>query len=473
MCMKSRYVIVLALSVLLILGYLLIGGVVPYLNNPEVNEKYKENFAEKDFYGTGEGPDRAKVITDNGEALKERIRLIEHAQERIVLSTFSFAADTSGKQMLAALKAAADRGVTIQILADGFNSWMNMEGNPYFIALAKHEKVQIKIYNKVNPLLPWKGMSRLHDKCIVADDEVYLVGGRNTFDYFLGEQESYKNYDTDVLVCRTGGAESSVYEVLGYFDSLWELDCCKLWHEKNPLDSLQPSVKRAEKELEQIYATMKEEHPDWFEKVSYESITVPTKKVSLLSGQTGLYAKEPQVFYGICRLMREAQENVTIHTPYVILDDEMCRELQEVCAGQADVLLMTNSAENNGNPFGAVDYLMHKEEILATGLHVLEYEGERSYHSKCIAIDDRLSLIGSFNMDIKSAYQDTETMLVVDSEELSGQLRAAMEYYQQSAHPAVVSEEEMERLFSPEVPVGRRLQRRMIKTLDSYLRFLI
>lgn len=468
--MKCRYIIAL---VLLVLGYLFIGGTVPYLNNPEINEAYKQTFSTQEFYGTGEGADRAKIIIDNGEALKERIRLIEQAQDRVVLSTFSFASDTSGKQMLAALKAAADRGVTVQILADGFNSWMNMEGNPYFIDLAKHENVQIKIYNKANLFLPWKGMSRLHDKCIVADDKVYLVGGRNTFDYFLGDQESYKNYDTDVLVYNTGGIDSSVYEVLDYFESLWELDCCKLWHEKNPLDQWQPSVRQADRDLDQIYASMKEEHPEWFAEVSYEAMTVPTKKISLISGQTGLYAKEPQVFYGICRLMREAQENVTIHTPYIILDEEMTGELQEVCAGEADVILMTNSAINNGNPFGAVDYLLHKEEILATGLQVLEYEGERSYHSKCIAIDDHLSIIGSFNMDMKSAYQDTETMLVVDSEELNGQLRAAMEYYQSSAHPAIVRADEMEQLFASDVPLGKRLQQWMIKVLDPYLRFLM
>ena len=216
--MKTRYILVL---VLFLLCYILIGGTLPYRKNPEVSEEYKQNFSVKDYYGTEEGTDRAKIIIDNGEALKERIRLIDQAQDRIVLSTFSFAADTSGKQMLAALLEAADRGVQIQILADGFNSWINMEGNPYFINLAKHENVEIKIYNKANLFLPWKGMSRLHDKCIVADERVYLVGGRNTFDYFLGDQDCYKNYDTDVLVYNTGGEESSVYEVLEYFDRLW------------------------------------------------------------------------------------------------------------------------------------------------------------------------------------------------------------------------------------------------------------
>lgn len=468
--MKTRYILVL---VLFLLCYILIGGTLPYRKNPEVSEEYKQNFSVKDYYGTEEGTDRAKIIIDNGEALKERIRLIDQAQDRIVLSTFSFAADTSGKQMLAALLEAADRGVQIQILADGFNSWINMEGNPYFINLAKHENVEIKIYNKANLFLPWKGMSRLHDKCIVADERVYLVGGRNTFDYFLGDQDCYKNYDTDVLVYNTGGEESSVYEVLEYFDRLWELDCCKLWHDKNVLDNCQPSVRRADQELRQIYATMKKDHSDWFEMMDYKTVTVATKKISLLSGQTGLYAKEPQVFYGLCALMKEAEDNITIHTPYVIFNQDMYEMIQKVCDGDADVYLMTNSAANNGNPFGSVDYLLHKEEILATGLRVSEYEGERSYHSKCIAIDHHISVIGSFNMDIKSAYQDTETMLVIDSEELNSQLRAAMEYYQKSAEPAVLKNGEMEKLFAREVPIAIRLQRWIIKILDPYLRFLL
>ena len=134
--------------VLLLICYILIGGTLPYRKNPPLSEEFTDNFSVEDFYGKDEGPDRAKVIIDNGEALQERIRLIDQAKEHIALSTFAFEADTSGKQMLAALLEAADRGVRVRILADGFNSWLNMEGNPYFINLAMHPNVQIKIYNK-------------------------------------------------------------------------------------------------------------------------------------------------------------------------------------------------------------------------------------------------------------------------------------------------------------------------------------
>ena len=79
-----------------------------------------ENFDLADYTGTRQEGERAKIISDNGEALGERIRLISQAKEEIMLSTFEFDADTSGKQVLAALIDAADRGVKVKILVDGF-----------------------------------------------------------------------------------------------------------------------------------------------------------------------------------------------------------------------------------------------------------------------------------------------------------------------------------------------------------------
>ena len=47
-----------------------------------------------------------------------------------------------------------DRGVHIRLLVDGMESWIDMEGNPYFYGLSSHENVEIKLYNKANPLKP-------------------------------------------------------------------------------------------------------------------------------------------------------------------------------------------------------------------------------------------------------------------------------------------------------------------------------
>ena len=88
--------------------------------------------------------------------------------------------------------------------------------------------------------MSWKGMSRMHDKYMIVDDSVYLLGGRNLFDCFLGNQDSFKNHDRDVLVYNTGGAESSLYQVKSYFEDIWELDCCRVWKDSS-LNGMIPS----------------------------------------------------------------------------------------------------------------------------------------------------------------------------------------------------------------------------------------
>ena len=35
----------------------------------------------------------------------------------------------------------------------------------------------------------------MHDKYLIVDDSLYLMGGRNVYDSFLGDQEGHKNYD--------------------------------------------------------------------------------------------------------------------------------------------------------------------------------------------------------------------------------------------------------------------------------------
>ena len=76
-------------------------------------------------------------------------------------------------------------------------------------------------------------------------------------------------------------------------------------------------------------------------------------------------------------------------------------------------LIHIYSVANNGNPFGSADYARNRNRILNTGIDIWEYEGGYSYHGKSILIDDDLSVIGSFNMDMRSTYLDTELMRCV------------------------------------------------------------
>ena len=44
-----------------------------------------------------------------------------------------------------------------------------------------------------------------------------------------------------------------------------------------------------------------------------------------------------------------------------------------------------------------------------------------------------MSIIGSYNLDMRSTYQDTELMLVIDSQEVNQQLREEMQKYEEEA----------------------------------------
>ncbi|WP_426348496.1 phospholipase D-like domain-containing protein [Alloiococcus sp. CFN-8] len=469
---KRRKPIRFIILVLIFIFYSIIGAAVPYLKVPEVSETYKKDFNIDKFYSNTASSDRATIIEDNGEALAERIRGIEHAKKSIILSTFDIRSDSSGKKVIAALKAAAERGVSVQIMVDAFNSYIQMEGNPCFLALVAEENVEIRVYNTMNLLTPWKWMSRMHDKYLIVDESLYILGGRNTFNYFLGDQDSHKNIDRDVLVYNTGGKDSSIYQLIDYFEGIWDMDYCKSWH-KGSLITKMPSVEKASKELKKIYAQMKEENEEWFRKVDYAEETLPVNNITLLSNPTTLYAKEPWVFYGLSRLMENARKEAIIHTPYIICNDMMYQTFKEIVDKDIPLTLMTNSALNNGNPFGAVDYVLNKADILDTGMEVLEYEGGVSYHGKSIVIDDDISIVGSFNMDMKSVYQSTEMMLVIDSEEVNEQLKDKFSTYQQEAKEAILDESEMDRLLADEVPMKKKIQRFFIALMDPWIRFLL
>lgn len=469
--MKGRYAVILLIFILL---YLILGAILPYIKEPEVSEAYRQQFQAKaeQLEESEASGDRAFVVEDNGEALAERIRLIEQAEEKIILSTFDFRADTAGKQVIAALMEAARREVPVEILVDGFNFLIQMKGNPYFYALEQMENITIKVYNPINLLTPWKGMSRLHDKYLIADESVYLLGGRNTFDYFLGNQEGHKNYDRDVLVYNTGGGEASVYQILDYFETVWNQKECKLWKVGGWLTDTHV-VKEKEEELAEIYAGMKKEHADWFMPQDYEAKTFPVDGIMLLSNPTQLYSKEPWVFYGLGKLMESADRKVLVHTPYIMCNDMMYDTFRNICQGEISITIMTNSVKNNGNAFGAVDYALHKEELLDTGIDILEYEGGISYHGKSIVIDDDIAVIGSFNMDMKSVYQDTEMMLVIKSKELTAQLRENLESYQKETKEAGPDIDKKEEIFGEGVSVPQKIQRFFIKILNRSFRFLM
>ena len=89
---------------------------------------------------------------------------------------------------------------------------------------------------------------------------------------------------------------------------------------------------------------------------------------------------------------------------------------------------ITNDVAKGANPWGCTDYLNQKKNIWATGAKVYEYMAPYSCHTKAVMIDDRMTILGSYNLDMRSTYQDTELMLAVDCPELNALIRKEAEH---------------------------------------------
>lgn len=366
---------------------------------------------------TGE---RVLCIDDNLDAQIWRIRMIESAQEEIILSTFGLGTGASGKNLAATLLKAAQRGVQIRLLLDGYHGNETLSDSEEIQALVTMPNVEVRVYNEISALRLWDANYRMHDKYLIIDRELYLLGGRNSNDLFLGDYTETPNIDRDILVCSTSET-GSLGQLRAYFEKVWALDACKTY-----TCSDTGHVEQTRKELALRYDVLTEVYPDAFGFTAWEAATIPARGVSLLAGQIQVGNKAPTLWKQLCLCMEQGR-SVTIQTPYVICGKEMYEDLAKITAAGTQVTILTNSPETGANPFGCTDLRNQRDEILESGVTLMEFAGEHSLHAKTILIDGNISIVGSFNLDMRSAYIDTETMLLIDCPELNAQLRADMD----------------------------------------------
>ena len=463
--------------VTIIIGFVLVYVVINLVIAVVGSSKQPEYSGDKQIaMQSTDGTERAVIVEDNSDALLSRVRMIQNAQSEIILSTFDFMSDESGRIMIGALCEAADRGVKVEVLVDGFDGVLHMKWNPYFYALSANENVTLMMYNEINPFTMYKGMARMHDKYLVVDRQIYMLGGRNTFNYFLGDYSDYKNYDRDVLVWRRKPAaqqeDASVNELLAYYETVKNSgECSSFAHGKSLADRY--CVKHAMERIEEEYEKYCSEHEELSDEYSYEDNTFQVESIALLSNPVNAGVKEPVVWHKLMSLIGSAKESVKLHTPYIICNDMMYDTIKDAAAGK-EVTVMTNSVANNGNSFGAADLEKNRDRMLDTGVTLLEYDGGVSYHGKSMVIDNDISVVGSFNMDMRSAYLDTELMLVIKSDELNAQLRTIMSEYEKSAVTALPdgSYDNSNNVVPQEITTKRKVRKNIIKTLFYWARFL-
>lgn len=439
---KSRVRRRIRRCILLALLVYLCAAVLPYAH-PAAVVDLPENW--RDAASSETNVDSAAILETGSEALDVRLRLISSAQTIIRAGTYLYDMDDSGTQITAALLNAADRGVQVRLIVDGMFGLIHLRADPAAYALGSHPNVEIRFYNPIDLMHPAGLNVRYHEKFFVVDDAWLILGGRNVSDEFLSQEGNpHYNYDRDVLIHRERAGRSACDLVADYFDEMWASELCRTRYESAPNAQKEAAACAAE-ELRAAWRKIAEER----DLAQIDAATfAPVEKSILLSGQIDARPKAPLVYAKMIDLMMEAQDRVVLQSPYFVMDSAMRDALNGVCSQPVQVTLLTNSAASGNNIITSADGVFHRGMTNRMNAIVLEQQTDYSMHTKSVLIDDDLSIFGSFNVDPRSAYIDTELMLAVYSKPLAAQLEENMNALVEQSSPVSAQAQ----VVFPEIP---------------------
>jgi cardiolipin synthase len=152
---------------------------------------------------------RLELIETGQERFRLLLGLICEAKTSIRMLMYMFNPDRDGDAVRDALTDAARRGVDVKLLIDGFGSAATPE---FFAALGKAGGQHCVF----NPTWGRRYLLRNHQKLIVIDDDIVLIGGANIDATYLDDRSSKHWRD---LWLRLDGPEAML--PARYFDSLF------------------------------------------------------------------------------------------------------------------------------------------------------------------------------------------------------------------------------------------------------------
>lgn len=400
-------------------------------------------------------PDWHVLLNDGPTALDWRLRAIDSASESIDFQTFLWHFDTVGAMVLDHVAQAADRGVKVRILID--DTFLVHEDS-VLLALARHPNIEYRVFNPftrrsgglaTRQLLNLAEFHRLdhrmHNKAMVIDNRVAIVGGRNIADEYFGLDEQANFRDLELLL---GGG--MVEEVSAAFDVYWN----DRWtFPIEMLSHVEPSYVGLE-EARQVAAgasglhneqSAAERQAQWLDTVAKGD-----------TGKTVLYFDQPpednpknrdeapvQVANELIELFDNAESEIVIVSAYLVPTPHLEGAVERALDRGVRVRILTNSIRSNNHLAAHSAYRRHIDTLLEYGaeLHEVRIDAKDrdrymvtpvdrkmlALHAKALVIDDDKVFVGSANLDPRSLRINTEMGLLVRSERFNRSVREALE----------------------------------------------
>jgi putative cardiolipin synthase len=390
-------------------------------------------------------------LSDPVEALAARVRLIRAAEATIDIQYYIWNADISGILLLGELLEAAERGVRIRLLLDD-NGIAGMDAP--LAGLDAHRRVAVRLFNpfriRAPKLINYLGdfprlNRRMHNKALIVDGTLAIVGGRNIGDEYFGATDGDLFADLDAVV-----AGPVVEDLLRDYGRYWAAPSA--WPATSILGR-RPGWTRPGLRTRALAARARAEAgpyrpaiespagPDPLTRPeAYEwapIIPVSDDPAKALGRHGGRLADR------LLALLDEPQSEVGLVTPYFVPTRAGVAELAALARRGVRVSILTNSFEANNHGIVHAGYAPHRRALLEAGIRLFEARrlgaaaGPRArrrpgslprsgsaLHAKTFAIDRQRLFIGSMNFDPRSVALNTELGVLIDEPGLAGQLMA-------------------------------------------------
>ncbi|AFG38543.1 phospholipase D-like domain-containing protein [Spirochaeta africana] len=416
----------LAWSGILLLAYLayfFIGGVLAFgINTTETVHQDIE------YYSPKIGPDRVVLLEDRVQSGIARLDLIRQAETSIDIAYYTITQGVAAELYLSALLEAAERGVEVRILLDGIFHNMRRKLADYRHAMAVHPGIEIAVYEPFSPIHPWRIQNRLHDKIMLVDGNKLLIGGRNIGDRYYLADHAEPVFDRDVLLLHTSSgnpAESVLPQAEQYYHKLWQSRFVRQISPPRWRHHRQKAAEHITRQIDWLDQVRQSSDLLPSEPIDWKSCSLPTRKVTFLHNPLERMHKQPVIWSELTALASTANTRVYLQSPYIILDRAMLRLAPDLPT--APITMLTNSAASSPNLPALAGYLNSRDAVSAAADRLYEYHGAGSIHAKTYIIDDRLSLIGAFNLDPRSSFLSTESLVAIDSPELAAEILVSLD----------------------------------------------
>jgi putative cardiolipin synthase len=393
-------------------------------------------------------------------AFDARVALSRRAEQSLDLQYYYIRRDEAGRTLLRELRDAALRGVRVRLLVDDFFA---AEIDDLLIGLASFANVEVRLFNPM-PLRRGAPVLRLvlspgdfqlynhrmHNKLFVADNAVAIYGGRNIADEYFMKNREANFIDMDVL--STGRVVS---DLSATFDRYWNSELA--WPVQTFLGKpADPAAARLQfdRDVEDARVTAPQGSTDPFGQstiraqlhegrlmMSYAAAQVhadPPEKAS----DTTLATVPTQAVSGLLAALSAARQEVVMVSPYFVPGEVGMPLIRTASANGVRIMFITNSLGSTDEPLVHDRYAAYRVEMLRLGVELYELSPTQTrrvrrfgdfgrstprLHAKVSVVDRQRLLVGSANLDARSAVGNTEMGVVIDSPVLARAFAAWLE----------------------------------------------